>query len=117
MENNKKLLDQLPTVDNKRKFFGTDGVRGTVGVAPMIPDTILALAHGAGRVFAQQHIASGHKTRPTVLIGKDTRVSGYMLESLLEAGFTSAGLDGRAVAYPGHSSFSPSNALICWGGD
>jgi phosphoglucosamine mutase len=93
MENNKKLLDQLPTVDNKRKFFGTDGVRGTVGVAPMIPDTILALAHGAGRVFAQQHIASGHKTRPTVLIGKDTRVSGYMLESLLEAGFTSAGVD------------------------
>ncbi len=59
----------------------------------MVPDTILALAHGAGRVFAAQHIAAGRKSRPTVLIGKDTRVSGYMLESLLEAGFTSAGVD------------------------
>jgi phosphoglucosamine mutase len=76
-----------------RQLFGTDGMRGTVGVAPMLPDTILALAHGAGRVFAEQYAAAGHKTRPTVLIGKDTRVSGYMLESLLEAGFTSAGVD------------------------
>ncbi len=76
-----------------RQLFGTDGMRGTVGIAPMVPDTILALAHGAGREFAAQHAASGRKSRPTVLIGKDTRVSGYMLESLLEAGFTSAGVD------------------------
>lgn len=76
-----------------RQFFGTDGMRGTVGIAPMVPDTILALAHGAGRVFAAQHAAAGRKSRPSVLIGKDTRVSGYMLESLLEAGFTSAGVD------------------------
>jgi phosphoglucosamine mutase len=82
-----------PTPAKTRQLFGTDGMRGTVGIAPMVPDTILALAHGAGRVFALQHAASGHKTRPTVLIGKDTRVSGYMLESLLEAGFTSAGVD------------------------
>ncbi len=68
-------------------------MRGTVGVAPMVPDTILALAHGAGRVFAEQHAALGRKSKPVVLIGKDTRVSGYMLESLLEAGFTSAGVD------------------------
>lgn len=83
----------VPISNKKRQLFGTDGVRGTVGIAPMIPDTILALAHGAGRVFSEQHIAAGHKTRPTVLIGKDTRVSGYMIESLLEAGFTSAGVD------------------------
>jgi phosphoglucosamine mutase len=76
-----------------RQLFGTDGMRGTVGVSPMVPDTILALAHGAGREFAAQHAGSGRKSRPTVLIGKDTRVSGYMLESLLEAGFTSAGVD------------------------
>jgi phosphoglucosamine mutase len=78
-----------------RQLFGTDGMRGTVGIAPMVPDTLLALAHGAGRVFAAQHAAAGRKSRPTVLIGKDTRVSGYMLESLLEAGFTSAGVDVR----------------------
>jgi phosphoglucosamine mutase len=83
----------LVVSSSKRQLFGTDGVRGTVGIAPMIPDTILSLAHGAGRVFAEQHLAAGHKTRPIVLIGKDTRVSGYMLESLLEAGFTSAGVD------------------------
>jgi phosphoglucosamine mutase len=76
-----------------RQLFGTDGMRGTVGLAPMVPETILALAHGAGREFAAQHGAAGRKSRPTVLIGKDTRVSGYMLESLLEAGFTSAGVD------------------------
>ena len=80
-------------ISTERTLFGTDGMRGTVGVAPMIPDTILALAHGAGRVFAAQHAAAGRKGKPTVLVGKDTRVSGYMMESLLEAGFTSAGVD------------------------
>lgn len=81
------------TQTQTRQLFGTDGMRGTVGVPPMVPDTILALAHGAGRVFAEQHALLGRSSKPVVLIGKDTRVSGYMLESLLEAGFTSAGVD------------------------
>jgi phosphoglucosamine mutase len=72
-----------------RRFFGTDGVRGTVGEAPITPEFVLRLGHAAGRVLARQ--AEG--ARPTVLIGKDTRVSGYMLEAALEAGFASAGVD------------------------
>jgi phosphoglucosamine mutase len=70
-----------------RKYFGTDGIRGTVGQVPITPDFILRLAHAVGRVLKQ------HEARPTVLIGKDTRISGYMLESALESGFNSAGVD------------------------
>ena len=70
-----------------RKYFGTDGIRGTVGQAPITPDFILRLAHAVGRVLKQS------EDRPTVLIGKDTRISGYMLESALESGFNSAGVD------------------------
>jgi phosphoglucosamine mutase len=70
-----------------RKFFGTDGIRGTVGKAPITPDFILRLAHAVGRVLKRT------ESRPTVLIGKDTRISGYMLESALESGFNSAGVD------------------------
>ena len=70
-----------------RKYFGTDGIRGTVGQAPITPDFILKLAHAVGRVLKQK------EARPTVLIGKDTRISGYMLESALESGFNSAGVD------------------------
>jgi phosphoglucosamine mutase len=70
-----------------RKYFGTDGIRGTVGVAPITPDFVLRLAHAVGRVLKR------HESRPTVLIGKDTRISGYMLESALESGFNSAGVD------------------------
>jgi phosphoglucosamine mutase len=70
-----------------RKFFGTDGIRGTVGQAPITPDFVLRLAHAVGRVLKQT------EDRPTVLIGKDTRISGYMLESALESGFNSAGVD------------------------
>ncbi len=70
-----------------RKYFGTDGIRGTVGISPITPDFILKLAHAVGRVLKQQ------EARPTVLIGKDTRISGYMLESALESGFNSAGVD------------------------
>ena len=70
-----------------RKHFGTDGVRGTVGESPMTPDFVLRLGYAAGRVFSGQ---SGH---PAVLIGKDTRISGYMIESALEAGFSAAGVD------------------------
>ena len=70
-----------------RKYFGTDGIRGTVGQAPITPDFVLRLAHAVGRVLKQT------ESRPTVLIGKDTRISGYMLESALESGFNSAGVD------------------------
>lgn len=70
-----------------RKYFGTDGIRGTVGQAPITPDFVLRLAHAVGRVLKRT------EARPTVLIGKDTRISGYMLESALESGFNSAGVD------------------------
>ena len=70
-----------------RRFFGTDGIRGTVGQDPITPDFVLRLAHAVGRVLKSAH------PRPTVLIGKDTRISGYMLESALESGFNSAGVD------------------------
>ncbi|MBU3740523.1 MAG: phosphoglucosamine mutase [Rhodoferax sp.] len=70
-----------------RKYFGTDGIRGTVGEPPITPDFILRLAHSVGRVL------KATVARPTVLIGKDTRISGYMLESALESGFNSAGVD------------------------
>ncbi len=70
-----------------RKYFGTDGIRGTVGQTPITPDFVLRLAHAVGRVLKRS------QDRPTVLIGKDTRISGYMLESALESGFNSAGVD------------------------
>jgi phosphoglucosamine mutase len=70
-----------------RTYFGTDGIRGTVGSAPITADFMLRLGHAVGRVLRAR---SG---RATVLIGKDTRVSGYMIESALEAGFASAGVD------------------------
>ncbi|WP_440108899.1 phosphoglucosamine mutase [Acidovorax sp. BL-A-41-H1] len=71
----------------QRQYFGTDGIRGTVGQAPITPDFVLRLAHAVGRVLRRT------EERPTVLIGKDTRISGYMLESALESGFNSAGVD------------------------
>jgi phosphoglucosamine mutase len=70
-----------------RRYFGTDGIRGTVGEPPITPDFVLRLAHAVGRVLKRA------EERPTVLIGKDTRISGYMLESALESGFNSAGVD------------------------
>ncbi|MFY9315332.1 MAG: phosphoglucosamine mutase [Burkholderiales bacterium] len=70
-----------------RKYFGTDGVRGTIGQSPMTPDFVLRLGYAAGRVL------SGHIKNPAVLIGKDTRISGYMIEAALEAGFSAAGVD------------------------
>jgi phosphoglucosamine mutase len=74
-----------------RKFFGTDGIRGKVGVAPITPDFILMLGWAAGRVLARH--SQGSRTRNLVIIGKDTRISGYMFESALEAGLVAAGLD------------------------
>ncbi len=70
-----------------RRYFGTDGIRGTVGQAPITPDFVMRLAHAVGRVL---RLSEKH---PVVLIGKDTRISGYMLESALESGFNSAGVD------------------------
>ena len=70
-----------------RTYFGTDGIRGTVGKPPITPDFMLRLGHAVG------HVLRRDSARPTVLIGKDTRISGYMLESALEAGFASAGVD------------------------
>jgi phosphoglucosamine mutase len=75
-----------------RKYFGTDGVRGTVGEAPMTADFVLRLGYAAGKVLAARRKGAG-TDRPAVLIGKDTRISGYMLEAALEAGFSAAGVD------------------------
>ena len=73
-----------------RRFFGTDGVRGRVGEKPITPEVVMKLGYAAGKVLAARHASSEH---PTVLIGKDTRVSGYMLESALQAGLSAAGVD------------------------
>ena len=70
-----------------RQYFGTDGIRGRVGQSPITPDFVLRLAHAVGRVLRAS------EPNPVVLIGKDTRISGYMLESALESGFNSAGVD------------------------
>jgi len=70
-----------------RRYFGTDGIRGTVGMTPITPDFMLRLGHAVGSVLRRT------VARPTVIIGKDTRISGYMIESALEAGFASAGVD------------------------
>jgi phosphoglucosamine mutase len=70
-----------------RQFFGTDGIRGTVGQGPITADFMLRLGHAVGQVLRQS------VQRPAVVIGKDTRISGYMIESALEAGFVSAGVD------------------------
>ena len=72
-----------------KKYFGTDGVRGEVGQFPITPDFVLKLGYAAGRVLVQHD----GEHRPTVLIGKDTRISGYMLEAALVAGFTAAGVN------------------------
>ena len=74
-----------------RKYFGTDGIRGKVGVSPITPDFVMRLGYAAGKVLAK--VDANTSNKPTVLIGKDTRVSGYMLEAALEAGFAAAGVD------------------------
>ena len=76
-----------------RRFFGTDGIRGKVGEAPITPDFVLRLGYAAGKVLAGGDGWANSGQRPTVLIGKDTRVSGYMLEAALESGFSAAGVD------------------------
>jgi phosphoglucosamine mutase len=76
-----------------RKYFGTDGVRGKVGEAPITPEFVMHLGYAAGKVLAggARHGSTGDP--PAVLIGKDTRISGYMLESALQAGLSAAGVD------------------------
>src|SRR5512135_1352064 len=74
-----------------RKYFGTDGVRGKVGEHPITPQFVMHLGYAAGKVLASTEHTKGE--RPAVLIGKDTRISGYMLESALEAGLIAAGID------------------------
>ncbi|HCE07618.1 MAG TPA: phosphoglucosamine mutase [Oxalobacteraceae bacterium] len=74
----------------KRRYFGTDGIRGRVGDLPITPEFVMRLGYAAGRVLTE---AGSSATKPTVLIGKDTRISGYMLEAALEAGFAAAGVD------------------------
>ncbi len=76
-----------------KKYFGTDGIRGRVGMAPITPDFVMRLGYAAGRVLTslESHLAKG--ARPAVVIGKDTRISGYMLEAALEAGLSAAGVD------------------------
>ncbi len=76
-----------------RKYFGTDGIRGKVGNAPITPDFVMRLGYAAGRVLVgiDHHLSQGE--HPAVLIGKDTRISGYMLESALQAGLSAAGVD------------------------
>ncbi|MEY3667203.1 MAG: hypothetical protein RL572_743 [Pseudomonadota bacterium] len=72
----------------EKKYFGTDGIRGRVGEHPITPDFMLKLGWAAGKVFA-----NSHRARSKILIGKDTRISGYMFEAALEAGLTAAGVD------------------------
>lgn len=73
-----------------KRWFGTDGIRGRVGISPITPEAILRLGYAVG---AELMSNTSSASRPKVLIGKDTRISGYMLESALEAGFCSAGVD------------------------
>jgi phosphoglucosamine mutase len=76
-----------------RKYFGTDGIRGRVGETPITPEFVMHLGYSAGKVLTSSdwHLTKGE--RPAVLIGKDTRISGYMLESALQAGLSAAGVD------------------------
>jgi phosphoglucosamine mutase len=83
-----------------RKYFGTDGVRGTVGQVPMTPDLVMRLGYAAGCAMVSRRAslraderADRRAERPSVLIGKDTRISGYMVEAALEAGYSAAGVD------------------------
>lgn len=75
-----------------KRYFGTDGVRGKCGEAPITPDFVMRLGYAAGRVLASND-GTAHADHPSVIIGKDTRISGYMLEAALQAGLSAAGVD------------------------
>ena len=74
----------------KKQYFGTDGIRGEVGKFPIVPEFMTRLGYAAGKVLSKDAKSS---ERCKILIGKDTRVSGYLLEAALEAGFAAAGVD------------------------
>jgi phosphoglucosamine mutase len=76
----------------RKRYFGTDGVRGRMGEAPITPELVLKLGYAAGRVLVRESAGKSGET-PAVLIGKDTRISGYLLEAALEAGLSAAGVD------------------------
>jgi phosphoglucosamine mutase len=76
-----------------RKYFGTDGIRGRVGEPPIMPDFVMRLGYAAGKVLASADLHLSQGERPAVLIGKDTRISCYMLEAALQAGLSAAGVD------------------------
>jgi phosphoglucosamine mutase len=76
-----------------RKFFGTDGIRGRVGKSPITPEFVMHLGYAAGKVLASDRNGLASEQNPTVLIGKDTRISGYMLETALQAGLMAAGVN------------------------
>ena len=78
------------------RYFGTDGVRATINTGPMTAENIVRLALAAGRYFMSQQQGSARQ-RPLVVIGKDTRLSGYMVEAALQAGFASIGMDTRLL--------------------
>ena len=78
-------------MESKRKYFGTDGIRGTVGTPPITPEFVLKLGWAVGRIL------KNGQNRNKILIGKDTRISGYMFESALQAGLSAAGMDIRLL--------------------
>lgn len=84
------IVEMNQTTNKKRKYFGTDGIRGRVGIWPITPEFVLKLGWAIGKVLARQ--GNGK-----VLIGKDTRISGYMFESVLESGLSAAGIDTRLL--------------------
>jgi phosphoglucosamine mutase len=77
----------------QRKYFGTDGVRGPVGESPITPEFVMRLGYAAGKVLIAEELRAHHTEKPSVLIGKDTRISGYLLEAALQAGFCAAGVN------------------------
>mgnify|MGYP001340481886 CR=1 FL=1 len=78
-------------MSHKTKLFGTDGIRGRVNRSPMTPETVLRVGMAIAYILKNRPL--GEHGRNTVLIGKDTRLSGYMMEAALQAGFTSVGMD------------------------
>lgn len=79
--------------NGQRKLFGTDGVRGTANIEPVTAETALKLGRAAAHVFTREVACPNHRGRPKIVIGKDTRLSGYMLENAMVAGITSLGVD------------------------